>query len=602
MIAAGRGPRSYAAFPVLLRHRIRGLLSLTAFPPFGDPAASNIQQGAAVGFVGVELNTRCRNRLTGRIREVNADGFVVAVDQSFGNCPQYIQAREPDRESKRASASSTRRMGSHLDEESRALISRSDTLFIASASPSAGSNDPVEGADVNHRGGRLGFVRVEHLSDGDVLTFPDFVGNLAFNTLGNITLNPVAELLFVDFETGDLVTMTCRADIIWNGSDLADFRGAERLLRLTVEEAYFIERAISWSWSRPEQAPQLAGTGSWEVVDAARQARSNAARERPFRIVGVKEESPTVRSIFLAPSDGAGLAAYDVGQHLSIAVPVGDGGKSRRNYSLSREPGYDEYRISVRRAIPGKDRRSVSNWLHDSARVGNEVGVRGPQGAFKLDADSKRSVVLIAGGIGITPLLAMAQFLTGGTQTRLRFPDRAVRMIHAVANGADHPFREEVAELAASRPNLSASFVYRRPLSSDQPGTDYQAEGRLNKDLLRALLPLDDYDSYICGPPNLVQVVYDSLLMLGLSDERIHFESFGSETVKRSIAPPTAKRASAEQPGVDGAKIAFARSKLAATWHTNSSLLELAESTGIDVPWSCRSGRCGTCLTGISGG
>ncbi len=181
-------------------------LLVSALPPLGDPARESLRVGAPIAFVGVELHTRRRNRLTGKITALDAGGFAFEVDQSFGNCPQYIQARAP--ETTVAATSSMRLLGSVLDDRAAEIVRRSDTFFIASASPGAGTDDPVEGADVNHRGGRPGFVLIERPEGRSVLTFPDFVGNSAFNTLGNIALNPRAGLLFADFATGDLVTLT----------------------------------------------------------------------------------------------------------------------------------------------------------------------------------------------------------------------------------------------------------------------------------------------------------------------------------------------------------------------------------------------------------
>lgn len=571
-------------------------LSVAAFPSPEDPAAANLKVGAPVGFVGVQLHTRRRNRLTGRIRAMRDNGFDVAVDQSFGNCPQYIQARQPVGSYRIANATS-RAMGSLLDNKSLQLVQRADTLFIASASPGAGSSDPVEGADVNHRGGKPGFVRVERVGPRDVLTFPDYVGNLAFNTLGNIEINPKAGLLFVDFDAGNVLTMTCQAEIIWDGTDLADFRGAERLLRITIEESYFLERALSWEWTEPEQAQQLARTGSWEVVAAARSARLLGTLERPFHITSIKNESSTVKSIYLAPKDGSGILGFDAGQYVVVRVPANGGRALSRAYSLSRESGYESYRISVRKTVGGNVGPSVSRWLHDSAQVGAEITVKGPIGGFKLNAESKRSVLLLAGGIGVTPLLAMIKVLTAGTEGRLRFPDRVVWLIHAVANGADHPFREEIVAIAASRSNFRARFVYSRPLESDRPGIDFHAQGHIGRDLFRGLLPLDDYDAYVCGPAGFMQAAYDGLLALGLPDNRIYDETFGPDGIRRRNQLSVASSDNTRRTSFDRANVIFAQSRLSAAWQGYGTLLQLAESIGVYPTMSCRSGRCGSCVS-----
>ncbi len=240
-------------------------LLVSALPFPGEPASDHLCVGAPVAFLGIALHTRRRNRLTGKIKTLDGRGFTFGVDQSFGNCPQYIQARAPDTFSPPARPS-VRVLGPNLDDRSAGIVARCDTLFIASASPGAGADDPVEGVDVNHRGGRPGFVRVDTVDGRSVLTFPDFVGNSAFNTLGNIALNPRAGLLFVDFQTGDLVTLTGRADVIWDGSELQGFICAERLVRVWVEEAHYLAAALPWRWTAPKQAPQLQATGDWQAA------------------------------------------------------------------------------------------------------------------------------------------------------------------------------------------------------------------------------------------------------------------------------------------------------------------------------------------------
>jgi uncharacterized protein len=238
-------------------------IAIDAMPITGDPAREGVYVGAPVGFVGIDLQTRRRNRLTGRVTGVSADGFQVAIDQSFGNCPQYIQARAPAMTRARATPGATTALGRHLSPLAIRMITAADTLFIASTSPRAGSTDPREGADANHRGGKPGFVKVTHDDGRAVLTIPDFSGNRAFNTLGNILLYPRAGLLFADFASGDLLSLTGTAEIIWEGPEVTGFAGAERLLRVTVEEAHHIEAGLPFDWSRPQPAPQLDHTGEW---------------------------------------------------------------------------------------------------------------------------------------------------------------------------------------------------------------------------------------------------------------------------------------------------------------------------------------------------
>jgi len=238
-------------------------LRVAALPAAGDPLARNLAAGAPVGLLGLEFETRRRNRLNGRVTRGDRNGFDVLVDQSFGNCPRYIQARTPLLQRPRT-AGGARAESALLSERAAALVGRSDTFFIATAAPGASAGDPTQGADVSHRGGKPGFVRAGVENGRTVLSAPDFAGNSLFNTLGNLALQPRAGLLFVDFSGGDALQLTGEAEVVWEGPELAGFAGAERLLRLRVEQGLWLESACPILWTPPAQAAQLARTGSWQ--------------------------------------------------------------------------------------------------------------------------------------------------------------------------------------------------------------------------------------------------------------------------------------------------------------------------------------------------
>lgn len=243
-------------------------LRIAALPRLGDPLAGRIAAGAPLGLLGIEPHTRRRNRMNGTVVGVDGEAFIVEVDQSFGNCPKYIQAREPQWLEAADDAAAPRALGAQLDAEALALVHGSDTLFIASASPRARAAGGFDGVDVSHRGGRPGFVHVADASGGSVLTLPDFRGNNMFNTLGNIAANPRAGMLFVDHTHGHLLQITGAAHVVWEGEELAAFRGAQRLLRLVVEEAVWRPAALPLRWTPPQYADQLAETGIWSELAA----------------------------------------------------------------------------------------------------------------------------------------------------------------------------------------------------------------------------------------------------------------------------------------------------------------------------------------------
>jgi uncharacterized protein len=234
-------------------------LQVAAKPLFGDPLATTLADGIDIGLLGIELHTRRRNRMNGIVTATHRDRFEIQVRQSFGNCPQYIQARRSELDEFDPTTPKPVHRVELLGEPERAAIATADTFFIATAYQ-AESAGITSGVDVSHRGGKPGFVRI----DGDrTLTVPDFSGNCHFNTVGNLELNPRAGLLFVDFTEGNLLYLTGSAEAIWEGAEMIAYEGAERLLRFQLERGYRVEGSLPLRWSAPEFSPSLERTGSW---------------------------------------------------------------------------------------------------------------------------------------------------------------------------------------------------------------------------------------------------------------------------------------------------------------------------------------------------
>ena len=207
------------------------LLTIAAWPGPGDPLRSCIRDGAPVGGLGIELSTRRRNRINGRIENCIVDeGFSIRVQQSFGNCPKYIQARneQPQLQSRTPPEG---RVAPHLGDNEVSFITEADTFFIASRSAQLDQLDSSQGLDVSHRGGLPGFVQVISRTE---LCFPDFSGNLLFNTLGNIEVDARAGLLFIDFRSGGMLHIVGRARICWDIPETARSAGVERLIFLDI--------------------------------------------------------------------------------------------------------------------------------------------------------------------------------------------------------------------------------------------------------------------------------------------------------------------------------------------------------------------------------
>lgn len=236
-------------------------LVVRAVPHAHSPLKDALTAGKPVALLGIAPHTRRRNRANGRIETVTGEAFTVAVQQSFGNCPKYIQARQPRYVDTAGPSATLVHRAALLSPAARQLIRHADTFFIATCHPAEphASTSP-HGADVSHRGGKAGFVRVD---DDDTLLVPDFAGNHFFNTLGNIAVNPRAGLLFIDFATGDAVHVAADAEIIWQGSELESFAGAERLLRFQVREMKHVKADLPLRWGETQYSPFLDGTGTW---------------------------------------------------------------------------------------------------------------------------------------------------------------------------------------------------------------------------------------------------------------------------------------------------------------------------------------------------
>jgi uncharacterized protein len=253
-----------AGQPGFIRSPSPKLLRINAQSALGDPLNEQLGLGSPLGLLGIQLETRRRNRENGRIIARDATSFTVEIDQSFGNCRQYIQAREPTYDAKLLGTATPPQVeSSHLSARARELLGNTDTFFIATASLDPASGRGGEGVDVSHRGGRPGFVRVSDTALGTRLTIPDFRGNFIFNTIGNLEVNPRAGIVCADFQTGDVLSLTGTARAIWDGPELDSFEGADRLLSFEVESGIFLERALPLRFEGLVPSPDLLGTGIW---------------------------------------------------------------------------------------------------------------------------------------------------------------------------------------------------------------------------------------------------------------------------------------------------------------------------------------------------
>jgi ferredoxin-NADP reductase/predicted pyridoxine 5'-phosphate oxidase superfamily flavin-nucleotide-binding protein len=563
---------------------------------FGDPLADNLAPGAQLGILGIEYQSRRRNRMNGEITSVSEAGMAIRIKQAFGNCPKYIQARSfeflPEIDS--IGESQPRHSLSSLNGRAGEIIASADNFYIATHY----SQDPGKvshGADVSHRGGKPGFVR---LDDDRTLTFPDFVGNYHFNTLGNIAANPLTGLLFIDFDSGDLLYLTGRAKIIWDSEDRRAFVGAERLVRFTLDEGFLIENAMPIRWDFHGYSPSLENTGSWEEVAEKTAARSAGNVYQDYNVIRVVPESEIISSFYLEPKGGEQIHCHKAGQFLPIEIqPPGEELPIQRTYTISSAPNGSFYRLSVKKEPHGLS----SNFFHDHVKPGSTIRAMTPRGQFTLDETSNRPVVLLSAGVGITPLLSMLEQLA--SETSGCGCERPVWFVHGASNSRVQAFGKQLRSLEADWPCLNVHIRHSNPMGDDIEGEDYDSSGHIDIEFLKSLLPFDDYEFYLCGPTSFMESVYEGLNSLSVSDQRIHYEFFGAGTSLGQSRPGGVNSLAVDLGQREPVAVKFARSGIDATWNPASgTLLDLAESEGLRPAYSCRSGICQTCSTPLVSG
>lgn len=325
---------------------------------------------------------------------------------------------------------------------------------------------------------------------------------------------------------------------------------------------------------------------------------------RDFVVTRKVKESEEITSFYLKPTDGGELPDFQPGQFLTIKLDIPQ--QSRpiiRTYSLSdynKAAGY--YRLSIKRegAPKGLDVPPgvASNFMHDSIQEGSIIPAKPPSGKFVLDVKKSIPAVLISNGVGITPMIAMAKACIASNS------NRKLWFLHGARNSNYHAFREEINVLAANNSNLKVHYKYSRPLTEDSE--HYHSKGYVDQELLetkiipeiRAIYNTTDAEYFLCGSPAFMDSIRTGLAELGVSEDRVFFESF-SKNVKTKNTEPV----KVDNNSIDSAEIVFAASGKTLTWQKDSgTILEFAEENGINPPYSCRQGICLTCMSELQEG
>jgi ferredoxin-NADP reductase/MOSC domain-containing protein YiiM len=315
---------------------------------------------------------------------------------------------------------------------------------------------------------------------------------------------------------------------------------------------------------------------------------------RQMRVAQIRKESNSVTSFILVPVEGEPLPAAQPGQFVVVRLQVDpDKPAVLRSYSLSDLPAVDHFRISVKSEPNG----SGSWFLCNRTREGDRLEVSAPRGSFTLRS-AESPVVLLSASVGATPVLSMLHALAAEKS------QRQVWWIYGARNRDDHPFAEESRSLLKQLSGERSYIVYSRPTATDKVGVDFDAPGHIEVSLIERLGVPSDCDYYLCGPSSFLQSMREGLRTSGAPAQSVHMEIFGAlDSITPGVAtvehtphlPPG-------QPG-PGPSVSFARSGITVPWDPKfASLLELAEACDVPLRWSCRSGVCHTCTTGLIGG
>jgi ferredoxin-NADP reductase len=498
-----------------------------------DPLWHNIKHNTQVGLLMIELSTRRRFRVNGHIASLGNGKFEVTVAQAYPNCPKYIQRRQPtlakDTLSYKTPAPET---GEHLTSKQIELIENADSFFV-------GSGVNKHHNDASYRGGNPGFIKVENQHQ---LLIPDYKGNSMFNTLGNFHSNPNAGIVLVDFEKNTILQLTGTAKVLWDQQDEKnDTGGTKRYWHFNISR-----------W----QETTLPASLHWTFFDYSPHNPKPTKPDHLTLVVShIEKKSEKVKLFKFSAKNGEILPAFEPGSHLPIEVKLSKTSKALRHYSIissSRDNRF--YEIAVQQEIHGG---GGSNYMHEQLHIGDALQAKYPVNAFSL-VSPKKHHILIAGGIGITPILSMLK--------KLSEDNESYELHYSVKTQHDMVLKEEIILLAGK----NAHFYYSQ-------------EGQSNRLDLNLLFASNNKSShvYICGPIRMIEAVKDCADDHHWQASQIHYESFGS-------SPQTSDKA---------VEITLQQSGQVITIDPKETLLDGLIAANVKIPFDCKRGECGMCVT-----
>lgn len=342
------------------------------------------------------------------------------------------------------------------------------------------------------------------------------------------------------------------------------------------------------------QATEILARSRWE--NAPSELSWNGFRK--FRIADKQPEADgNICSFYLRSQDRRSLPPFKPGQYLTFRLHLpGDKKPLIRCYSLSDCAKPDYYRVTIKKVPPPPDKPDfspgrASSHFHDRLEIGNILDVKAPSGHFFLDTSKQTPIVLIAGGIGITPVLSMLNAVVESGSKR------EVWFFLGVKNSVQHPMKAHLEALSRANDNVHLCVCYSQPTKYCIEGIDFDHVGYVSVELMRRLLKSNGYEFYLCGPPPMMTALYQQLKAWGVPEQRIRHEAFGPTTVKRLTEPQDPADLKQE------INVTFTKTEKSVPWNPETgSLLDFAEDHGVSIDYGCRAGNCGTCLTAIQSG
>jgi len=321
---------------------------------------------------------------------------------------------------------------------------------------------------------------------------------------------------------------------------------------------------------------------------------------RKFSVAKKARECEDVWAFYLKPHDGKPLPPFKPGQYLTFQLDIPGRDKPLvRCYSISDGPHHaDYYRVTIKKEKAPPDKPDLppgaaSSFFCDAVKEGDILTVKAPTGHFFLDMTKNNPIVLIAGGVGVTPMLSMAQAIAASRSKRETW------FFFGVRNTQEHIHKAELERIAAEHENIHLHVCYSRPGANEVKGRDYQHAGRVSIELLKELLPSNNFEYYLCGNGTFMKSITDGLEAWGVPEKDVYFEAFGPATVKKKAAQPTPT----ETVFLSRLNVTFSRSGKTVPWEPYAgNLLDFARSQGVRIDSGCCAGSCGSCLVAIKSG